>query len=214
MNDIVKLSIDCVKKSLVIEMSWIVLLIIIVTVLLFMRKRGIKGIEKAELVSVEVEFGTNGISNKAKYEIKKFDENIYIANRIYIELVTRKAALEINPDEDVIDDVYNSWYELFRIIRTEIKAIPAKYLKDETYTTNSLIELTMKILNEGLRPHLTKYQAGFRKWYLSAKDEKDVSPQEVQKQFPQFDELVGDLKRVNRVLYDYSEQLKKIIYNK
>ena len=51
-------------------------------------------------------------------EIQKF------ANNIYIELITRKAGIPIDENNDVIEDIYNSWYKLFCIIRDEIKALP------------------------------------------------------------------------------------------
>lgn len=41
-------------------------------------------------------------------------EDIQIAHQIWTELVTRKAAIPFNPDDDVIVEIYDSWYALFQ----------------------------------------------------------------------------------------------------
>lgn len=70
------------------------------------------------------------------------------------------------------------------------------------------------ILNKGLRPHLTLYQAKFRKWYdeeLAKDDNKGKSPQAIQKQFPEYNELITSMDNVNHILIEYSEQLHNFI---
>ena len=115
---------------------------------------------------------------KVKVKVERNNENLFIANRIYIELTTRKAAIPFDEDNDVIAEVYDSWYKLFGIIREEIKSVPGRYLKDHD-PTSALIGLTTRILNEGLRPHLTQYQARFRKWY----EEEKARPENKQLSF-------------------------------
>jgi len=69
-------------------------------------------------------------------------------------------------------------------------------------------------LNLGLRPHLTTYQAEFRKWYESTRgndDSKDLSPQMIQTQYPKWDELIISMKEVNSELIGYSKQLKLLV---
>jgi len=158
------------------------------------------------------------ISSKPKmsFKVKRNSENLYIANRIYLELITRKAALPFDDNDDVIVEVYNSWYKLFTTIRDEIKNVPGEYLKSHD-PTDALIGLTINILNDGLRPHLTRYQAKFRKWYsqeLEKEGSKGLSPQEVQKKYPEYDDLIINLKEVNQVLIGYAEELKKLIKGK
>ena len=75
--------------------------------------------------------------------------------------------------------------------------------------------LTIKILNEGLRPHLTRHQAKFRKWYDEAlKDEsnKGLSPQDIQRKYEKYEELVSDFKSVNEILINYKDELEKRIH--
>jgi len=70
-------------------------------------------------------------------------------------------------------------------------------------------------LNNGLRPHLTRWQATFRHWYDEAlKKSLDKSPQEVQRDYPQYSELVEDLIKVNKQLVKYADVIKQIAQGK
>jgi hypothetical protein len=150
-------------------------------------------------------------SPKAFFKVQRNDDNLFIANRIYIELTTRKAAIPIDEENDVIEEVYDSWYMLFGIIRDEIKTVPGRYLKSHDPTI-ALIGLTTKILNDGLRPHLTEHQAKFRKWYKQEKAKnEDISPQELQKRYPDYDNLISSMKQVNQTMIQYANELNKLI---
>ena len=125
--------------------------------------------------------------------------------------MTRKVGLTFEEDKDVIVEVYNSWYKLFEIIRELLKNVePNK--KDENVET--LENILIKTLNEGLRPHLTKWQAKFRRWYdIELKEEKNskVSPQEIQKRYEEYDSLIVDLKNTNEKMVQFAQELKKLI---
>lgn len=143
--------------------------------------------------------------------IEKSNQNIFIANRIYVELITRKAAIEIDVENDVIVEVYDSWYTLFGIVRDEIKNVSGNNLR--CGESNALIKLTIKILNEGLRPHLTQYQAKFRRWYDGQLPYNTCqSPQDIQKQYSEYKELIASMKKTNTLLIIFVEELRKFIY--
>jgi N6-adenosine-specific RNA methylase IME4 len=74
----------------------------------------------------ETSFEINTGLFKYNQKIKRSYQNLYVAHRIYIELVTRKAAIPIDVDKDVLVEVYNSWYSMFKTIREEIKNLPVK----------------------------------------------------------------------------------------
>lgn len=137
-------------------------------------------------------------TNKTEVEIKLF------ANKIYIELITRKAAILIDEQHDVIEEIYNSWYKLFCIIRDELKTLPISYLKD-----NNTTALAMQILNEVLRPHLTEHQAKYRDWLEKAKrhsKNKNIAPQVLQKKYPDYNVLIHSLEKINQTLIDAAEK--------
>ena len=150
---------------------------------------------------------------KAKFKVQRNTENLFIANRILIELTTRKAALPFDEKTDVISEVYDSWYKLFGIIRDEIKNLPGHYLVNHD-PTKALIGLTRQILNDALRPHLTRHQAKYRKW-LKEEEKKEankaLSPQEIQRKYPEYDELVNSLREVNQCLISFADQLDMLI---
>ena len=156
----------------------------------------------------KIEFSLAG--QKITYEIARDFSNLEIAYHIYIELITRKAALPFDEENDIILEVYNSWYQLFGIIRNEIKSVNGSVLLNKNRTL-PLIEITTKILNDGLRPHLTKYQGRFRNW-LDKHPDPDITPQELQRLYPEYTTLITDLKNVNIALVNYSKELHAFIY--
>src|SRR6266540_6667680 len=52
-----------------------------------------------------------------------------IAHQAWVEMRTRKAAILFDPGHDVIAEVYNSWYELFRALRELAKNVPAECVR-------------------------------------------------------------------------------------
>lgn len=176
---------------------------------LIKRYRKRNGIDR-DVQPIKLKYKLGGV--EVEYEIIRSYQNIEIAHRVYVELITRKAAIEIEEDKDVIVEVYNSWYSLFQTTRNELKLLNGKLLKDNDTSTH-LIKLLTDILNIGLRPHLTKYQAKFRKWYSEQLDiNKDDSPQIIQSTYEDIDSLMASMKEVNKMLIDYSKQLKKIVH--
>jgi hypothetical protein len=167
---------------------------------------GFKGFSTEEITIKDPFTGTE-VKVKANTEDRK------IAHRIWTELVTRKAALPFQRDKDVIVEVYDSWHTLFQCVREQIAAIPVEKLRGrEKEDIESLIDISTKVLNEGLRPHLTEWQAKYRAWYESAKDASNgKSPQELQREYPEYSQLVDDIASVNMKLKEFADELKKIV---
>jgi hypothetical protein len=163
-----------------------------------------------------------------KYHIDKVKVNLFqvgevelactqrtreIAFQIWVELKTRKIGLKYEENRDVITEIYNSWYAAFKIIRQILETIPA----EEMDRANPLIEASVNILNKGLRPHLTTWQAEFRKWYEQANEmpeNKCRRPQDVQRDYERYNILVEDLKKTNDIMVDYCGELEKIAFGK
>lgn len=156
----------------------------------------------------EAEFGLG----QQKIKLKANDDDRQIAYKIWVELSTRKIGLQIDLEQDVISEVYDSWHAFFSVTRELIKDVPVrKYQRD---STTKIVRLSIEVLNEGLRPHLTKWQARFRRWYEHAARKEDfgnTAPQEIQRQFPAFDELAEDLKIVNDRLIAYRTRMHDLI---
>lgn len=162
---------------------------------------------KYEVVRLNVQLG-----NVGSVELRPNNEDVQIAHRIWTELVTRKAAQPIDIEHDVIVEIYDSWYALFGRIRQLISDIPGHMLRNEE-STRQLVKIATQTLNNGLRPHLTRWQARFRHWYASCPDAlKQKCPQECQREFPDYALLIDDIKRVNGELIQYAGELQKIIH--
>jgi hypothetical protein len=134
------------------------------------------------------------------------------AYQAWVEIQTRKAGLLFDDEHDVITEIYDSWYQLFGVLRTLSKTIPAEcYANDDD--ARKLVGVLLESLNDGLRPHLTRWQARFRRWYAAAIARDEVgarSPQEVQREFPQYAELVADLRAVNKRFVNFAADLHRL----
>lgn len=159
----------------------------------------------------EIDEAVIGIGSQ-KIKIKPNYEDLQMAYKLWVELSTRKIGLPIDLENDVIFEIYDSWYEFFKLTRNLIKEIPiAKIRKNKS--TREIVQISIKILNVGLRPHLTKWQAKFRKWYNNEflKDgNKKLSPQQVQQKFPEYKILIEEICEVNKKLIKYKDILKEI----
>ena len=149
---------------------------------------------------------------KSTIKIKANKEDKKVAHKIWTELITRKAAIPFEKDKDVIVEVYDSWYTLFNCVREQISLIPVEKMNGkEQKNIEALIDISTNVLNEGLRPHLTQWQAKFRAWYAVNIDaEPGKTPQEIQKSYPHYEELVNDVMNVNEKLISFATELKKL----
>ena len=166
---------------------------------LIIKKQFFKSIEISETV---IRIGKSSIKIKCDKRVQG------IAHKIWIELKTRKIGIMFEEDQDVITEVYDSWYEAFKIIRKQLEEIPEERIGD----AKELIDIVLKVLNDGLRPHWTKWQAKYRAWYKKEKEKnQNMTPQEIQKMYPEYQELVSDLKKTNEIMINFSKELRKII---
>lgn len=152
------------------------------------------------------------VANIGEVEVVPNTENIRVAYQAWIELTTRKVALPFDEANDVVVEVYSSCYEVFGRLRDLAKSIPAQRLR-ESKDTRTLVEVMVKVLNEGLRPHLTLWQAKFKRWYsaeIEKPENRTLTPQEIQKKYPEYPALIADLKKVHADVVDYAEFLKQV----
>ncbi|MCB0536803.1 MAG: hypothetical protein KDE33_04670 [Bacteroidetes bacterium] len=190
--------------NLIVQISiWLVVFVIVILLVYFLV---IKKIYRYNLVKLDIKLGNVG---SAEFRPNKTD--LQIAHKIWTELITRKAAIPIDKENDIIEEIYDSWYALFQKVREFISEIPAELIR-KNKSTKEIVRIATQTLNEGLRPHLTMWQARFRTWSSSKKDlMMDMTPQEFQKDYPQYKDLIDDLMKVNAQLMQYAQELKKII---
>jgi hypothetical protein len=195
------------RGSLDFQVSWVLITVVLLVVFLFLIVRYLilRRSASFEVIEAEVKLGNIG-----SIKIRPSYEEVQIAHRAWVELSTRKAGLPFDEHNDVIVEIYDSWYELFARMREFVKDIPAQKLRNSN-DTREVVRLLVEALNNGLRPHLTLWQAKFRRWYAAQLElQKDASPQEIQRKYPEYDTLVKDLKLVNQQLVEYSKVLKRI----
>jgi hypothetical protein len=138
-----------------------------------------------------------------------------LAYAIWVELSTRKVGLQIDLQHDVIAEVYDSWHTFFSITRELIKDIPVSRMRRDS--TQKVVNLSIELLNEGLRPHLTRWQARFRRWYdrqLTNNQNDDLAPQDIQQKFPAFTELESDLLALNKKLMAYRKKMHELVHGR
>lgn len=193
-------------STIVFKFNWLAVVITLVLVLgiSFLMKQCFNYVNKKSVTIDEVNLGIGNSSVKFSYS-KKDQE---IAYKIWVELSTRKIGLRFDKENDVIKEVYDSWYKFFETARELLKDIPGNRIP----YSGDLIELTEKVLNMGLRPHLTKWQAKYRRWYEEELKTDSGTPQDIQKKYPEYDALVEDLIETNEKMIEYKKLMKRIAF--
>lgn len=162
---------------------------------------------------LEIDQAQLGLGNQ-KLILRPNETDRQIAYQIWIELSTRKIGLPVDLEDDVILEVYDSWYDFFSVTRELLKQVPVSKFRRKD--TEQIIRLSVDVLNTGLRPHLTKWQARFRNWHRHALSEGQQlvkSPQETQKEFPDYASLKQDLETVSERLIKYREKMYELMTN-
>lgn len=188
--------------KIVLTLDNVIVVLLILTFIILMLVLFIKLISKKLKDKIKIKTITvNGIAIdiECNNSVKK------LADEVWIELATRKIALPFDEENDVIVEIYDSWYKTFSQFREILKRVPIK----DSDNVEKLSKIILAALNDILRSHLTKWQARFRKWYDKHKDD-DGDPQDIQKKYPQYKELVNDLKSVNNEMVKLTNQLDKI----
>lgn len=167
---------------------------------------------RGALKDFEIDETELGIGN-AKFTLKPNWTDRQVAYAIWVELATRKIGLPIDLENDVLSEIYDSWFNFFTVTRELVKTIPVSKVAGPS--TRKIIRISVEVLNEGLRPHLTRWQARFRRWYEKEADQAARAlhdPQDIQTDYPCWDELTADLKAVNERLIAYRRTMQKIAY--
>lgn len=193
-------------NTIIFRLNWIALVVIILVIFIMplLLKQCFRFVGKKSINVDEVNLGIGNSSVKLSYN-KKDQE---IAYKLWVELSTRKIGIKFDEENDVIKEVYDSWYEFFKIARELLKEIPSSRIQ----YSQELIKLVENVLNIGLRPHLTKWQAKYRKWYDEELKNSNQTPQEIQKKYTEYSSLVTDLIETNNRMIEYKRLMEKIAF--
>ena len=186
---------------------WLLLLAcILVVVLIHISRSGHASRWKAQ----EVTFTFGGMTTRLTPD----DEVASIAHQAWTELVTRKAGIQVD-DDDIVVEVYDSWYSLFQALRLLAKEVPVSALHKSS-DTKELLDTLISVMNEVLRIHLTKHQTRYRDWWQATSDSNhsDLPPQERQREYPQYQELFAEMREVNRSLIILAETLRRLAHER
>jgi hypothetical protein len=161
-----------------------------------------------EIVEMQIKLG-----NVGTVKLRPITQVRQIAYQIWVEIRTRKIGLKIDEEYDVIVEVFDSWYTFFTLTREMMHNIPVSLTSNKD--TLKLIRVIIKVLNDGLRPLLTKWQARFRKWYdmkLQDGTYNKESPQIIQKKFSEFNTMIQELSKAQIEIGEFANSLHKLAF--
>ncbi|MET0087129.1 MAG: hypothetical protein ABW082_11655 [Sedimenticola sp.] len=207
--DIIKVTFDP-TLGFSFSVHWILIAIFLSAILIYLllRLRYLRG----SFSELEIDEAEIGIGNQ-KIKVKPNLQDLQVAYSLWVELSTRKIGLEIDLENDTILDIYDSWLEFFRLSRELVKDIPVSKIKNN-HSTKQIVAISLKILNNILRPHLTKWHARLRAWQIQeSKNNPSMEPQLVQKSFPEYSLLKKELLETNKAVISYKKLLDELIHD-
>lgn len=128
-------------------------------------------------VSVSLPFGLGS----AEWEADSTER--HAAWSLYVELVTRISVQPLQEDEGIMREALNSLYSLFGTTREILREAGP----DVGASHHSVGGIAIAVLNQGLRPFLTKWHPNLQVWEAQRPD--DVSPKEYEHQWVEEPEL-------------------------
>lgn len=149
-------------------------------------------------VSVSLPFGIGS----AEWESDPTERNA--AWSLYVELVTRIAVQSLDIDQGTVREAMNSLYSLFSSTREILKQAGP----DVGASHDSVGGIAIAVLNNGLRPFLSKWHPLLQVW--EAKRSVDLSPKEHEIVWTEEPKLRQELELLRSDLEKYSDALAEI----
>ncbi|MEN6463540.1 MAG: hypothetical protein ABFC94_19520, partial [Syntrophomonas sp.] len=118
--DVIKIIINSNYDLQIVINKWLILLTVFIFILWVVKRNNKSSwtLRSLEINQIELGIGNQKVVIKPNIEVKQ------IAYKLWVELSTRKIGLPIDFEHDVIDEIYDSWYEFFKLTRELIKSIP------------------------------------------------------------------------------------------
>ncbi|MCL2924376.1 MAG: hypothetical protein MGF17_07055 [Trichodesmium sp. MAG_R04] len=149
-------------------------------------------------VSVSLPFGLGC----AEWEADQTER--YAAWSLYVELVTRISVQPLGQEEGILREALDSLYRLFDTTREILKEAGPGVGASQ----NSVGGIAITVLNQGLRPFLTKWHSSLEVWETQRSN--GVSPKEHEKEWSEESKMRGELEYLRQELNKYALGLAKI----
>ncbi|MEM8504865.1 MAG: hypothetical protein AAF716_17125 [Cyanobacteria bacterium P01_D01_bin.1] len=149
-------------------------------------------------VTFSLPFGIGGV------EMEPDPTERNAAWELYIELVTRVAVQSLHPQEGLVREAMNSLYSLFGSTRQILRKAGPKVGASH----DSVGGIAIAVLNNGLRPFLSKWHPLLQEWEEKKPD--GVSPQAHEKSWDSEMVARGELDVLRADLEKYAEALGAI----
>jgi hypothetical protein len=155
-------------------------------------------------VSLNLPFGLGGVEQNWEPS----DEERRAAWELYVELATRVATIPLETDAGLLREALTSLYALFGITREILRRYGPQVAQPKREGAASFGTLAVTILNEALRPLLSK-------WHPRLQDHEDQRPPDItrvdwERQWADFDEFKDELATVRRTIDQYSALLADV----
>ncbi|WP_293150531.1 MULTISPECIES: hypothetical protein [unclassified Microcoleus] len=154
---------------------------------------------KLKKVSVNLPFGIGGAEWEADATERK------AAWALYVELVTRITVESLQSDQGLLREALNSLYKMFEITRQILREAGP----DVGISHNSVGGIAIAVLNQGLRPFLSKWHPLLQAW--EAQCLPNTSPKEHEKNWSQEPQLRQELRLLSEQLDEYVKALAQIV---
>lgn len=149
-------------------------------------------------VTVSLPFGIGS----ASWEADSTERNA--AWELYVELVTRVAVQSLAPQEGLVREAMNSLYTLFGSTREILR----KAGPNVGASNHSVGGIAIRVLNDGLRPFLSKWHPLLLEWEETKAD--GISPTAHEKAWEQEIIVRGELDALRKELQQYALALANI----
>jgi len=153
---------------------------------------------KLKKVSVSLPFGLGS----AEWEADSTQRRAAWA--LYVELITRVAVQELANDAGLVREAMNSLYTLFGTTREILREAGP----DVGASRESVGGLAIAVLNQGLRPFLTRWHPQLQIWEAQRSNEK--SPKEHEQSWAEESILRQELATLRGELDVYAQALAKV----
>lgn len=123
---------------------------------------------------------------------------------LYVELVTRIAVQPLEADQGLLREVLTSLYNMFGETRQILREAGPKVGASK----HSVGGIAIAVLNNGLRPFLSKWHPMLQTW--EARRLPEVSPKEHEQNWAEEPKLREELSHLRRDLEQYADALARI----